>query len=61
MSVCIGNNCYDKITKNATVYYIKCSQTVDNNNESELTNAAEFVFDIVKHKYGVDEMIKRST
>jgi hypothetical protein len=64
MSVCIGNNCYDQVRKNNTVYFIQSlvySQTVLNTetNDTKLTQMSEFVFDIVTRAGCIHEMIKR--
>jgi hypothetical protein len=64
MSTCIGNNCYEQVVKDKTVYFIKSlvysrNELTTETDPCKLTLMSDFIFDIVKHRYGVEEMIKR--
>jgi hypothetical protein len=60
MSICIGKHCYDLITKNKMLYYIRSNITHglgENSSEHELTQMADYVFKPIKNKSGVDEIL----
>jgi hypothetical protein len=57
VSTCIGNNCYEQVVKDKTVYFIKSLVYSQNELTTEtdlckLTLMSDFIFDIVKHRYG---------
>jgi hypothetical protein len=57
MSICIGTGCYEKVTKDNTLYLIrtnvlKLHSLSEITEECKLVKMAEFIFDIVKKSYG---------
>ncbi len=64
MSICINNNCYEQITTDDAMYFIRSLVYSNELNEKtdpiKLTQISDFVFDIVKDRRGiVHELMKR--
>ena len=64
MTTSIGNVNYEKIVKDKTIYFIRSDvhQThdlTDTSEEDELMLMSDFAFDVIKSRYGVEELIKR--
>ena len=60
MSTCIGKHCYDLITKDKILYYIRSNITHnldEDSSEIELSRMADYVFKTIKNKSGVDEIL----
>lgn len=60
MSICIGKHCYDLITKDKILYYIRSNITYnldEDSSEHELTLMSDYVFKTIKNRSGVDEIL----
>ncbi len=60
MSTCIGKHCYDLITKDKILYYIRSNITHnldEDSSEIDLTLISDYVFKTIKNRSGVDEIL----
>ena len=60
MSTCIGKHCYDLITKDKILYYIRSNiahNLDEDSSEFQLTLMSDYVFKTIKNMSGVDEIL----
>jgi|SaaInlStandDraft_7_1057024.scaffolds.fasta_scaffold573730_2 hypothetical protein len=60
MPTCIGKYCYDLITKDKILYYIRSNITHnldEDSSEHDLTRMSDYVFNTIKNRSGVDEIL----
>jgi len=63
MSVCVGVNCYEQVTKNNILYFIRSdvytrNKITEETKSSMLMQMSDFAFNIVKSAYGTHELFK---